>query len=123
MTRIERNKKYAKMLLKLFGPRGAHWTTEYWGIRKRRGSAERIVYKEAKGVRRHANAWCLAGGCIKLGIKDGWLSKEVFKHTRFSNIPEFNDADGFPPVRGLLKQIAKTGSAEGAKLPSDYSNA
>ena len=137
MPTVAQKKSFARKLLKLFGPSGSAWAKDSLAYNKRRGgrvSPQRALKERQASVNptdEGALSWCLVGAMQHLSPKlakkpeaaittNHWLAKEIRKTTSFTSIVDFNDNDGWSPVKNLLTQIAKTGSAKGAKLPKSY---
>lgn len=131
MPTVAQKKSFARKLLKLFGPSGSAWAKYGLAYNKRRGGRVSQDVDRANPTDEDALSWCLVGAMQHLSPKlakkpdaaiatDHWLAKEIRKTTSFTSVVAFNDNDGWSPVKNLLTQIAKTGSAKGAKLPKSY---
>lgn len=131
MPTVAQKKSFARKLLKLFGPSGSAWAKDELAYNKRRGGRVSQDEDSVNPTDEGALSWCLVGAMQHLSPKlakkpeaaittNHWLAKEIRKTTSFTSIVDFNDNDGWSPVKNLLTQIAKTGSAKGAKLPKSY---
>jgi hypothetical protein len=116
-------KKWASAMLELFGPDGKHWAKNDFAYRRIRGGRSQSVdwseYQvEPKDER--AASWCMIGAIKKLGIPDDeWLnrhlaiaSEELEKQNGnliYGRTADFNDDDGWKPVKALLTQLAEHG--------------
>lgn len=93
----------AKKLLKLFGPKGEHWTKDYSAIDK----AGKVV-----GVgSRSAVRWCLSGALDKLKLGDSVktvFSEKVRDAGNGSYITTFNDScRTYVTMRRFLEKVVK----------------
>ena len=110
-------KQFATRLLKLFGPSGTHWAVASEAYNKNRGG--RSDPADASNVVQpydpSAKSWCLLGAISKLNIpSNDWLEEPIRDNGLGSDIADFNDEDGWPPVRKLLAQLAKHGEVTNA---------
>jgi hypothetical protein len=94
------NAQKARKLLKLFGTKGQHWTTEIYA--KTKGG------KSTHYTERDAHQFCLIGACWKLHLDPVFLDIPI-KKAGFTGIVSFNDHDGFAPIKNLLLKIAGKG--------------
>ena len=109
----EKIRERAQAILDLFGKDGRHWAKDrsaYAVLRGGRGEN----WDEDGGVDPRspdAQSWCLLGACRKLdiGIAPTWLVLAVQDYSTHTSIPEFNDEDGWKPIKDLLSQLATHG--------------
>jgi hypothetical protein len=107
-------KTIAKKLLKLFGPGGKHWASGDMFV----GKNGRSTYFDDDGnyievTKDNAYGFCLLGGLEKLDLPSEPLRKmlplyaDYDGHAQYTNIPNFNDDDGWKPIRKFLKMLAE----------------
>lgn len=94
-------KKNAKAMLKLFGEDGKHWITD--------AIAENKHGESVEPDQKDAVKWCMLGAIDKLDITTNWLTISLTNTFGSSSIPDFNDRDGFDPIKDLLTKIKKHG--------------
>ena len=106
----KKNQEKATRILQLFGEDGKHWAKgalAYKTLSGGRGKNEGAEYAEPRS--KEAQSWCLIGACEKLGFSSNFLDGFVENEIGDSDIAEFNDADGWTPVKKLLQRIIQHG--------------
>lgn len=113
-------KTLAKGMMKVFGKKGQHWIAD-----EMFQDVDGEIYDEETGLDitvDQAHNFCMLGAAVKLNYTEDAANKafepvfEVFNadldedmnnHNYMEAIPDFNDRDGFGPVRRLLNFIIK----------------
>lgn len=91
-------KYIAKKLLKLFGPKGQHWTT---GSVAKTKSGVHVGVNDEKAVK-----FCMLGGLRKLRLSKAAIEDALFDFKGDNDIITFNDNSRFKTVKRFLQQVA-----------------
>ena len=107
-------KTKATQMLDLFGSSGNGWAKHHLAYTVKKGGRGGKAHMSGPTIEPSedtAQSWCLMGASLKLGgaFEPKWLTKAIKKYSNHVCTADFNDEDGWAPIKDFLTQLSTYG--------------